>query len=418
MRKSSVFGKISKSKREKRFPLVLYYTIASIVVVSLASFLVNYIFTKMEFERLLQVTERRAIQEADHLNTLLTYQLMLRPSDAQVLSLERLSDATAMDSIVQHPSIPENIAFFSVLDHDRLALYSTIQGTRGTIHAHHPGFELKRYGQYSTGLIDMPMENGEIVKLFEIYRSIYANPHDMKNPIGILKTYHYLEEPGTVFMLATTSEKILATVSTMGSLFLVLLGIVIHGQKVIDRSHLYLEKQVANRTKELSETNEKLVTQISERRHAEEQVRKLNEELEQRVKERTSELEAANEELESFSYSVSHDLRAPLRSIDGFSQILLEDYGGQLDDQGKDSLRRVSSSVEKMAQLIDDLLELSRVTRSKITLDKVNLTAMAKEVAAQLQETDPKREVDFMIHDGLDTKGDSHLLRLVMENFI
>ncbi|MEE8186208.1 MAG: ATP-binding protein [Nitrososphaerales archaeon] len=143
-----------------------------------------------------------------------------------------------------------------------------------------------------------------------------------------------------------------------------------------------------------------------------------SERLKEMVKERTAELEAANEELESFAYSVSHDLRAPLRSIDGFSQLLMEDYGDQLDDQGKDSLRRMSSSVEKMAQLIDDLLELSRVTRSKITLERVDLTAIARKVAAQLQKTDPKRKVDFMNHEGLITKGDSSLLRLVLENLM
>jgi len=129
-------------------------------------------------------------------------------------------------------------------------------------------------------------------------------------------------------------------------------------------------------------------------------------------------LAAVNKELESFSYSVSHDLRAPLRSIDGFSQALVEDYPDKLDEQGKDYLQRVRSSTQRMGELIDDLLKLSRVTRSEIKLEMVNLSTLAQSIATEVQKTQPERQVEFVITPGLSAKGDEHLLRLLLENLL
>jgi PAS domain S-box-containing protein len=128
--------------------------------------------------------------------------------------------------------------------------------------------------------------------------------------------------------------------------------------------------------------------------------------------------EAANRELESFSYSVAHDLRAPLRSIDGFSQALLEDSADRLDAEGADHLRRVRGATKRMAELIDDLLELSRVTRSEFAREHVDVGAIGRAVAAQHRAADPQRDVAVVIPDGLVADADPRLLRIVLENLI
>jgi signal transduction histidine kinase len=131
-----------------------------------------------------------------------------------------------------------------------------------------------------------------------------------------------------------------------------------------------------------------------------------------------TQLTQANRELEAFSYSVSHDLRAPLRSINGFSLALLEDYAEKLDEQGKDYLKRVRAASQRMAQLIDDLLNLSHVTRSEMRHETVDLSALSRAIAAELQRTQPERQVTFVIAPGLVASGDVRLLRVVLENLL
>jgi light-regulated signal transduction histidine kinase (bacteriophytochrome) len=123
-----------------------------------------------------------------------------------------------------------------------------------------------------------------------------------------------------------------------------------------------------------------------------------------------------NKELEAFSYSVSHDLRAPLRAIDGFSQALLEDYHDRLENEGRDYLKRVRAGAQHMASLVDDLLKLSRVTRSELQYSDVDLSTLAQQITAELHEREPQRPVDVCIVPDQHVQGDSRLLRIALEN--
>ena len=149
-------------------------------------------------------------------------------------------------------------------------------------------------------------------------------------------------------------------------------------------------------------------------REANEHLLSLNEEL----KQAKTAMEAANRELEAFSYSVAHDLRAPLRGLDGFSMALLEDYGDRLDAEGKQYLRNLRESAQHMAALIDDLLSLSRVTRSEFRREDVDLTEIAHKVVARLRRANPERKVDFHAASGLLVSGDERMMTIALENLL
>ena len=155
-----------------------------------------------------------------------------------------------------------------------------------------------------------------------------------------------------------------------------------------------------------------------DRAAAEERVRRLHADLERRVRERTRQLEAANKELEAFSYSVSHDLRAPLRGIDGFTKILIDECVDSLDEDAKDLLHRTRQASGRLGELIDALLSLSRISREQIHWKPVDLSALARNTAERLHDEHPERQVEVSVTDGLVAHGEARLLAIAIDNLI
>ncbi len=186
------------------------------------------------------------------------------------------------------------------------------------------------------------------------------------------------------------------------------------GHKVVVASHQVVYKDATGRAVAILEVN----NDITEQKRAQDEVTRLNAELERRVIQRTAELEASNKELEAFSYSVSHDLRAPLRAIDGFSNALLKNYLDKLDPKGQDYLQRVRAAAQRMAQLIDDILGLSRAGRVEMHPERVDLSEMARDILDDLGKSQPKRGAEIAVEPGMTVTGDAHLLRIALDNLL
>jgi len=189
-------------------------------------------------------------------------------------------------------------------------------------------------------------------------------------------------------------------------------------QRELAKSYAEVEHRVEERTAELQVANEALHKEIEERRLAEERVRELNEELEARVAARTADLVAANKELESFTYSVSHDLRAPLRAIDNFSRFLEEDHAERLDQEGRRLLGVVRRNTERMDLLIADLLRLSRLSRQELRMTMIDMDGLVDSVLAELAETAHLETFQVELHPLGERRGDPALLRQVWINLI
>jgi signal transduction histidine kinase len=161
-----------------------------------------------------------------------------------------------------------------------------------------------------------------------------------------------------------------------------------------------------------------IIADVNDRRLVEEEIRTLNAELEQRVAARTTQLERVNHELETFAYSVSHDLRAPLRAVDGFSKVLLDDYAEKLGGDGRHYLERVRAGAVRMGTLIDEILKLSRLSRQRFEREPIDLSALAREIVAELSSVEPDRHVMVEIEDGLVAEADRGLVQSVLQNLL
>jgi len=189
-------------------------------------------------------------------------------------------------------------------------------------------------------------------------------------------------------------------------------------QRELEQANGALEARVAERTVELARTNERLRLELAERKRAEDQINKLNEDLERRVAERTAQLATANSELEAFSYSVSHDLRAPLRHINGFAHTLIEEHGPHLKPDAQHQLKRIQEGAQKMARMIDDLLNLARLDRHSMALQMTSLNSLVENVLRDLEPETASRKIDWRIGSLPSINCDPGLIQQVFANLL
>jgi len=266
---------------------------------------------------------------------------------------------------------------------------------------------LKTYGQVgfeeetllnSVPVTDANIDRYLIVRVAQTLNPIFAPDVEADSSLGPLKKW--------LDMLGIKSQMSWPMLDESGNL----LGVI----NIAGNTPRHIEEDA----KTYFETIANIFARVLEKHIAEREVRRLNEHLTQIVDERTAELAAANRELEAFAYTVSHDLRAPLRTMEGFSLAVQEDYGESLDETGKDFLQRIRGAAIQMGILIEDILTLSKVTRADINRQDVDFTKMVEEVTIELQAIEPEREVNVVIADCITTRGDPRLMRSVLINLL
>ena len=284
----------------------------------------------------------------------------------------------------------------SLFDIDGNIVWSTDPTAIGKSQPNNRQIELAVSGAISSNLI----KDQEVVgldgtsrrmDLVETYVPMQNSPSE---PVfGVLEINRDVGTDLSLLVDETKAPVIWTTVGTMAGLFLALLGFVVVSDRSIYRSH----------QRHISLVEERLAERM---------------ESEQKLSERALELETSNHELEAFSYSVSHDLRSPLRAIDGFSQALLEDYGDKLDEEGRSALDRVRAGTQRMGVLIDAMLQMSRVSRGEIYREDVDISDMARAITAEFKNAEPERQAEFVIADGMVAHADARLLRGVFQNLL
>lgn len=309
----------------------------------------------------------------------------------------RQAEELRRESEAQYEAIVENLpgGFVAMLDRDLKVLFSAGEGM-----AHIGLTDAMLAGRK---ILEMPgLESGEAVA--EQYRRVLEGEtvHFEAKLAGRDFAVHAVplrDDQGGVTRILSLSIDITERKLSLEQL----------RQAQVQLERLFHESELSRRA---------LLSVVEDQKRTEEKMRQLNLELEERVRERTAQYEAANRELESFAYSVSHDLRAPLRAMDGFSGALLEEYEDRLDDQARHYLKRIREASQRMGQLIEDLLNLSRVTRREMARKPVDLSQMAREIAAELQSQHPARRVDFRVMPDLVVEVDPNLMKIALENLL
>jgi signal transduction histidine kinase len=247
----------------------------------------------------------------------------------------------------------------------------------------------------------------------------FAAMNAEENSLLITRTTQQANEARTALRLQVGGG-ILAVLLMTGVLavFLRESRVRLNAQRDLSKANAELEQRVLDRTAEIKHVNELLIAENAERVAADAEIRHLNSVLEQRVLDRTAQLEAANKELEAFSYSVSHDLRAPLRHIDGFSKILVEDYSARMDPDALHCVNRIQNAIRSMGLLVDDLLNLSRVSRKDVVPQSVSLGAVVKSALVDMEPDLEDRQIDWRIGPLPVVQGDSALLKQVFINLL
>lgn len=270
-----------------------------------------------------------------------------------------------------------------------------------------------------------PQRDGRIAEAGEL-----AISHPMSSEGERIGTF-YLHSDMSAFW-----ERLWVSVGVMGIVFVIAIALIIpisswlgnwvtrpvlHLESVVQKvseQRDYSLRAQKHSSDELGQLIDGFNNMLSKIQAQDQALAKAKDELEERVQERTKELEASNKEMQTFSYSVSHDLRSPLRAIDGFSEALLSNYNDKLDDMGRHYLQRIRAGSQRMADLIEGLLDLARISRNEIHRENVDLSQLANEIAQELQRRDPDRKVEFAIASDLSVNADSRLLSAAMMNLM
>ena len=284
----------------------------------------------------------------------------------------------------------------SLFDTNGNIVWSTDPALIGKSIPNHGRFELAVTGTISSKLIRDQEVVGldQVLQRMDLVETYVPLQNSTSEPVfGVLEINRDVGTDLSLLVDETKPAVIWTTVGTMAVLFLALLGFVVVSDRSIYRSH----------QRHISLVEERLAERV---------------ESERKLTERALELEASNQELEAFSYSVSHDLRSPLRAIDGFSQALVEDYADKLDEEGKSALGRVRAATQRMGVLIDAMLQMSRVTRGDMHREDLDISDMARAITAEFKDAEPERQAEFVIADGMVGNADPRLLRGVFQNLL